>query len=289
MGDVLVGGSGFVGHHISNLLMGEGKEFSILDMRPPSGNDGFISCDITKPMEIAHAGLETVYHLAALRNPRQAQDEMRATFNTNVAGTFNVCDWARRNDAKEIVFFSSYAVYGNVGKCSEKDPVLPCNNYSFSKAEGELVVANFCRNYGMKCAIVRPAPMYGPGLREGLGADLVLRAKKDRKLEFSGDGRQTRQYLHIDDMVEGMRLARDAGGTYNVAGSASISVREIAGIVSEKMGGVPVKFGESSGDFKGDIKGSAMECAALQALGWAPLKDFWKHYPAYLDEVIKAV
>ncbi|MFH0884778.1 MAG: NAD-dependent epimerase/dehydratase family protein [Candidatus Micrarchaeota archaeon] len=292
MEDVLVGGSGFVGTHIARSLEKQERRFRILDMRPCDDRLGkFEYCDISKPIVSIADGVDTLYHLAALRNPRTAQDALEATFTTNVIGTYNVCSWARKRDVKKIVFFSSYAIYGNQSEsCSEKTLPSPCNNYGFSKLQGELIVSNFCRSYGIRCTILRPAPLYGGGLREGLGADLVVKALNNGRLEFKGSGKQTRQYLHIDDLLDGLAvIAKQQTANvdiYNLGGETSVSVKEIAELISQKMDSIPVSFGGSDGDFSGDIVKPVMDCAKIFSAGWTRQRKFERFYPDYLDAVI---
>jgi len=295
MENILIGGSGFIGSHIIEYLERKKKQFRILDIRTPfDAARKYEFCDIRKPIKVRPEEIDTIFHLAALRNPKQAQNELEQTFKTNVIGTFNVCEWARKNDAKRLVFFSSYAVYGNNAKiCSESTPPKPCNNYGFSKFEGEQVITNYCLNYGIQCVILRPAPVYGLNLFEGLGATLVINAYKQGVIRFTGNGKPTRQYLHVSDLISAIDLIFNASLSkieiFNVAGEDSVSAKKIVEMVSTKLNNIPFSFSNGDGAFPGDIINSYVDTSKLKSLGWKPMHAFNDNYPAYIDYVIKEV
>ena len=182
----------------------------------------------------------------------------------------NVLEVARKSDIKNVVFSSTAAIYGLTDKvCVETDTPDPLNPYSVSKLAGEHLMKMYNDLYGINTVSLRYFNVYGPRQSNtGQYAPVVGIFQKQKEqhsaLTIVGDGKQTRDFIHVSDVAEANILVSesDATGVYNVGTGIEYSVNQIADMISDVQRNIPPRVGEA--------RRSLADSSKLQSLGWKP-------------------
>jgi UDP-glucose 4-epimerase len=216
---------------------------------------------------------DAVFHLAAQASvPMSIQAPLR-DLAVNVTGSHRVAAAARDAGARRLVFVSSGgAVYGETTRAATEGALPgPTSYYGVHKlaAEGHIALA------GMPYAIARPSNVYGPrqgaGLEGAVVAAFLDQAISTGVLRIHGDGRQTRDFVHVDDVVAALlRLAEPdvPSGTWNVASGRSTTILDLAQTVERALGR-PLER-EFTAARAGDVRHSAVSASRLKTIGWRP-------------------
>ncbi len=194
--------------------------------------------------ELKNADL--IFHEAAQINPARAVNEPDFDFDINVNGTFNVLDAARKNDVKKILFASTN-LYGNPVKLpiDENHRWELLSPYAAAKAAGEAYMMVFNNAYGLETVRLRYSNVYGAGQRSeksesGVIPIFITKLLKNENPIIFGDGKQTRDFVHVSDVVNANLLAAakdDIGGdVFNVGYGKEISVKELAELMIKISG-----------------------------------------------------
>ena len=293
---LITGGAGFIGSHLADKLVNEGIETKVLDNFATGRKDNLLGCidkqnfslfdlDLGKlgNQEDYLENVEVVFHMAADPEVRTGYDNPKNSFEQNIVNTFNLLQRIKHSKVKKIVFASSSSVYGDAKVLptnEEYGPLCPISHYGASKLACEAIVSSFCYNYDIDGVILRPANVIGSRGRHGLIWDLVRKLKNDKnRLEVLGDGKQTKSFIHISDMIKGilqsMKKGEDGIEIFNVGSEDGIEIINVAKIVCKNMklpnieifttGGV-----ENGRGWKGDIKIAHLDISKLKNLGWQP-------------------
>ena len=236
--------------------------------------------------------VDLVYHLASnpdiARSVRQPDiDFWEGTYLTN-----NILEAMRANGVKKIIYPSGSGVYGDIGKkevAEDYSPLRPISTYGASKLACESLLSAYCHMFGMTASVFRFANVVGPRQTHGVGYDFIRKlGKNPRRLEILGDGRQSKSYIYVDDVIRAMRLVerkqKNGFDCYNVATIDYLTVTEIARIVVEIMGLREVKFEYTGGQrgWKGDVPVVRLNSEKIRKLGW-------KNQYNSMEAMIKAV
>jgi UDP-glucose 4-epimerase len=189
-------------------------------------------------------GVDAVVHLAAVPGIEMCQSSPREAVLTNVYGTYNVLEAARKYDVGKVVFASSAAVYGNPVKTpiGEDHPLGPTNLYGVTKLAAERLLGSYHVSYGLDTVILRFGNVYGVGAYTHWDTGIpkfVRQALSGQALTIYGDGQQGRDFIHVWDAVEAVILALKsekgvvAGESFNVGVGRATSVNLIADTVSK--------------------------------------------------------
>lgn len=226
---------------------------------------------------------ERVWHLAANSDISFGTTYTDFDLKGGTLVTYNILEAMRRTGtAKELVFSSSGAVYGEptVHPTPEDyGPLFPVSLYAASKLACEGLITAYAHNYDIQAWIFRFGNIVGPKPTHGVIHDFVLKLMKDpTRLEMLGDGTQAKPYVDVDDCLDGMMFghahAKERLNCYNLAVEDRTSVNEIAEAVIRAMGldanKVAIQRGESSRGWRGDVPFVNLDTARMKALGWAP-------------------
>jgi len=239
---LVTGGAGFIGYHLCNKLSNLTDDLSIYDNLSSGKMENiedvpkakFVKGDILDLKTLC--GLEKsdlIYHLAAQVVVPYSMENPLIDFETNAKGTLCVLEKARKDDAK-LVFASSAAVYGNPTQLptSEEYGFHPFSCYGLSKVVGEEYCNIYREQYGLDIVITRFANVYGLRCHGVIHDFLEKLAKNPNKLEIIGTGQQSRDLVHISDVVELLikvgSLESANGQTYNVGLGKTTKIIDLA-------------------------------------------------------------
>ena len=256
---MVTGGAGFIGSHLvdSLLMLGcdviayddfddfyPGKRANVI---PNESNRHYrlIEGDILDFPRLRDAmkGVSIVFHEAAQAGVRYCIENPRKADEVNAKGTMNTLVAARENEVRKIVYASSSSVYGKPARVplSEDDPTRPTNPYGASKLAGENYCLSFNETYGTPVACVRYFSVYGPrGRPDQVVSAFAKSAAEGRRPTIYGDGRQSRDFTYVADIVSGTILAAMAdesiGEVINLGYGREISILDVAEKVIERLG-----------------------------------------------------
>jgi dTDP-glucose 4,6-dehydratase len=283
---LVTGAAGFIGSHFARLAADRGDEVVVLDKLTYSGNpanlDGieheFLQGDICDPEAVAGAaaGCEAIVNFAAETHVDRSIMGPAEFIQTDVAGTQVLLDWVRATGIR-YVQVSTDEVYGDLeagGRSREDDPLRPSSPYSASKAGGDLQVLAYSRTYGVNASITRGANTYGPNqYPEKLVPLFVTNALDGEPLPVYGDGRQVREWLHVDDHAAAVDLVLRKGGpgeVYNVGGEEHENLELTRRIL--ELTGAGDSLVRHVEDRPGHDRRYALDDTKLRTLGWSPAR-----------------
>ncbi len=292
---LVTGGSGFIGSHVVDSLVAHGHEPRIYDHHPspyhPADEIECVAGDIVDLDSLRGAirGCDAVIHLAAVSDVNKVFADPGLAEAVNAGGTRNVLEAARLESVQRVVYASTVWVYGNSnghGPLDEDEPLgLPGHLYTATKLAGEMYCFSYGELYGLETTIARFGIPYGPRARPAtVLAAFVARALADEPITIAGTGEQSRRFIYVEDLADGVVAALDplaVGRVYNLVGSENTSVREIAEAVVSVVREVPIIFTEGR---PGDIQGAEVSGArAMQELGWEATTTFRDGVARYVD------
>jgi UDP-glucuronate decarboxylase len=252
---LVTGGAGFLGSHLCTRLLRDGRQVICLDnfytgstanVRELLG-DGFdlVRHDIVHPYR---AEVDAIFHLACPASPRHYQRDPVITLKTAFLGTLNVLELARRCGAR-VLIASTSEVYGDPAVHPQTEsywgnvnPIGDRACYDEGKRSGESLAMAYAQRDGLDVRIARIFNTYGPGMNEDDGrviSNFVVQAIMGEPLTVYGDGRQTRSFCFVSDLIEGLvrllALPENPGPT-NLGNPDEISVGTLAELVLELSG-----------------------------------------------------
>ena len=234
--------------------------------------------DIAAPDSVkAFGGFEVLCHLAARISVEESLTDPRAVTEVNVVGTVQMLEAARRNDAR-LIFVSSAAVYGPPTHLpiSEDDPCNPTSPYGLTKVIGEQYVALYRDLYGLPAVTVRPFNVYSERTKTndpyaGVIRRFVENARAGRPIEIHGDGGQTRDFVHVSDVVQliGLLLEGKAKDkVFNCGTGKATRILDLAETVRRRLNpAVRIVHGASR---PGDIRQSWASIERAERVGYRP-------------------
>lgn len=243
---LVTGGAGFIGSHVVDRLLSEGWGLRVLDDLSsghrgnlPEGQVDFRegSVEDRGAVDAAMSGVDVVFHLAASVGRQRSIDDPAKDSSTNVLGTVNVLESMRKEGVRRIVYSSSAAVFGELREeaVGEDHPCSPNCPYGVSKFAAELMVRSYAEMYGFVGACLRYFNIYGPRQRYDLYGNVIpifsWRVLDGRGLTIYGDGKQTRDFLHVRDVAEANFLASEIQTgleVLNLGSGSAITILDLA-------------------------------------------------------------
>ena len=274
---IVTGADGFIGKRLVELLCRDGvKVTTVTRVRTSLDCDGLIG-DITTPGLLDHllTPKSVVFHLAAHADVAKSVSEPVYDFEVNVKGTIQVLESIRKTNA-QMVFPSSAAVYDPRQPLphSELSRLKPSSPYAAAKIACESYCDAYAACYGLDIKVARLFNTYGPGMNRFAIRDFYLKILGNPdSVEILGDGSQIRDYLYIDDTVEGLiSIASNGerGEKYNLASGIPVKTVELARLVAQTMGFPNAVMRLKGESFSGDVCQWFAEITKLSSLGWAP-------------------
>lgn len=279
---IVTGGAGFIGSHIQDALVERGFVVHIIDNFSTGTRENINPAatlhelDIRDYKKIAPIfnGARFVFHLAAFPRVEPSIQDPVTSHDINLNGTLNVLQAARDAKVAKVIYSASSACYGNPDSfpISESAPARPMSPYALQKYVGELYCALFSFLYGLQTVSLRYFNVYGPRQsEEGAYALVIARFLKEKRegrpLPIVPDGNQSRDFVHISDVVRANLLTMDSdavgkGEDINIGSGKNYSINEIASLI-----GGPTVFVEPRVEPQ---KTLADISRARELLGWEP-------------------
>lgn len=291
----IAGGAGFIGSHFTDrLLCDKSTQAVTIFDNFSSGREWHYAHHEHDPrlrvirgdlkdlaaIEHAMAGHDAVIHLASNPDIARAAVEPDIDFREGTVLTQNIVEAMRRTDTPQLLYASGSGVYGDLGDreaFEDLGPLIPVSTYGASKLAGEALIASYCGMFGLRARAFRFGNVVGGRQTHGVGFDFVRRLlDQPDRLRILGDGRQSKSYIHVEDVIEAVLLAHRSPGrdfqVYNVATGDYITVTEIAELAVEVTGLATgeVRLEYTGGDrgWKGDVPVVRLNTDRIQALGW---------------------
>ena len=287
---MVTGGAGFIGKHLVAKLLRDQHEITIFDnFSSSSKNDitylledgvGLVTGDILDYDLLlkSMSSCDFVIHLAAQTSVSQSIADPKTTADIIVDGTVNVLKSCVKANVKNIIFSSSAAVYGNSldTLISEKSHLNPLSSYGASKLVAEYNLQTFSKLFGLNSISLRLFNVYGNGQSSEAGVvrKFLKNISKDVPLEIFGDGMQTRDFVHISDVIEAFYCAirnieAKRGEIYNIGSGSATSINELASLlISSKEKDLQVIHKPA---LEGEIKDSKADISlAKNDIGYSP-------------------
>lgn len=300
---LVTGGAGFIGSHLVHALVQRGHRVRVLDdlstgtranLAAVADDVEVIEGDIRDPDMCARAceGVEVVYHEAAMPSVPQSVADPRRAHEVNVNGTFNVLMAARDAGARRVVFAASCAVYGDSGREREREdqPTQPMSPYASTKLIGEQYLQGFYTTYGLETVSLRYFNVFGSRqdpnspYSAAIPAFVTMMLRGQAPTIF-GDGEQTRDFVHISNIVRANLLAAEAealhGEVVNIGCGRRVSINQVIAAINHGLG---TSITPSYADPRaGDIRHSLANIdRAASVLGYTPEL----HFEAGLEQAI---
>ena len=283
---LVTGGAGFIGSHIAEYLVQRGDDVTVLDnlitgskenLTKISDKINFVNGDIRdhKLLEKLVSDTTGVFHEAALASVQQSFSMKDEYIDVNVAGTENIFKLAKEYGFK-IVYASSSSVYGNPKKIpvKEDDERKPINPYAKTKLDGEDLAKKYSE-IGVKVIGLRYFNVFGKRQSKEYAGVIKLflqRIQQKKSPKINGDGLQTRDFVHIDDVVKANVLAMDSDINHrflNVGSGLPTSVLDLANLIIE-VSGLPLEPIHGP-ELSGDVRATKADIKLIRKLlNWEP-------------------
>ena len=263
---IITGGAGFIGSNLAEHLVNIGHKVVVLD-NFVSGNKSnlshlkkknlkIIKIDISnsKNLDKYFKGTDYIFHLAALAQIIPSIKYPKKYFKNNVIGTIKVLEAAKKVKIKKFIYAASSSCYGvpkNI-PTSENDEIDLRNPYAVTKFVGEEIVMKYASMFKMPNISFRFFNVYGPRLNisgqySAVIGNFLSQTKKNKKLTIVGDGKQTRDFIHVDDLANAfikVIKSKKVNKIYNLGSGKKTSINLIAKIFGGKKKFIPIRPGE---------------------------------------------
>jgi UDP-glucose 4-epimerase len=311
---LVTGGAGFIGSHLTELLLKAGHDVTVFDDFSSGRAENLlslrdlpltvVSASILDAQAVRDAmqGIDWVFHLAGKADIVPSINDPELYYDTNVTGTLNVLQAARASGVKRLVYAASSSCYGipDFYPTPESAPVQPQYPYALTKRMGEELVLHWAQVYQLPAISLRLFNVYGPRSRTtgAYGAVFgVFLAQKLKGLPFTvvGDGEQTRDFTFVTDVARAFLAAAQSdmrNQIFNVGSGSHYSINHLVGLLGGEITYLPKRPGEPDCTFA-DVS------AIQQALGWQAEVDFetgvktmlshiqdWQSAPLWTPEAI---
>ena len=287
----LTGGAGFIGSHMVDRLLAEGKTVTVYDNLSSGrrewiahniGQSGFtfIEADLLDAPKLkeAMAGHDLVIHLGANTDIPGGNRDVRLDLENCTIATHNVLEAMRATGIRRLLFASTSAVYGEapvIPTPEDVGPLLPISLYGAAKLACETLISAYCHIFNMQAWMFRFANVVGGRMGHGVIYDFIHKLKRNSaEMEILGDGEQEKPFFLVEDCIDGMFCAfRNSDAwcdVFNLGCSSSSKISRVAEIVAQEMGLSGARFRYTGGrrGWVGDVPQVGLNVSKMKKLGW---------------------
>ncbi len=303
---LVTGGAGFIASHLEDKLIDQGWDVVSVDCLKNTDTishllnvDSFEhhTMDATNVDELTEVskGCDFVFHLAANSDIRIGGKDPEVDFKKTFMTTKSVLDTMVNNDIKNLFFSSTSAVYGenqDVDLNEKTGDLQPISYYGGYKLASESIISAYTFMNSLNSLIFRFPNVVGPRLTHGVIFDFVNKLKRNpNELEILGDGKQSKQYVYVTDLVDGIMLFSDkiepGFNIYNISTDSFVNVDEIADAICSEMDLSNVQYRYTGGTvgWKGDVPSFSYDISKAESKGWTYRYDS-KHA---VEETVRSV
>ena len=295
MAILITGGAGFIGSHFTRRMVNQGRRVVVLDKLTYAGNLENLK-DVTEDAKtskllrfykgdicdqglveriLSEEGIDTIVNFAAESHVDRSISSASTFIDTDMKGVFVLLEASRRFPVKKFIQISTDEVYGTAhhGAFKETDALNPSNPYSASKAGGDRLAYAYWVTYKLPIIITRASNNYGSHqYPEKFIPLFITNALEDKKLPLYGDGKQVRDWIHVDDHCEAIDFLMTHGKNgevYNIGGGNERCNIDTACFILDELK-KPRTLIEHVKDREGHDRRYALDCAKLMSLGWKP-------------------
>jgi dTDP-glucose 4,6-dehydratase len=299
---LVTGGAGFIGSNFVERLISKGESVRVLDKLTYAGNlkgiKGFIDQgrldffhgDICDPVVVREAmdSVDVVVNFAAESHVDRSIESSSEFVKTNVLGTENLLAHALMLKTKVFIQISTDEVYGSIdnGSWKEDSPLKPNSPYSASKAAADLLAISYYKTHGLDIRITRCCNNYGPRqLPEKLIPSFITKLMKNEKVPLYGDGRNIREWIHVDDHCRAIDLVVEEGKpgeVYNIGSGLELENLELANLLL-KFFNLESTYISLVEDRKGHDFRYSVDSLKIQNLGYKSKQEFEKRLLETID------
>jgi len=301
---LITGGSGFIGNHVAQVLLKQGLEVKIYDLKPSSlSKVESVQGDILDKVQLEQAayGCDAIVHLAAQISVPRSIENPEETYNINVTGTQNVIACAEKMGIRRVLLASSAAVYGDATAIPLKEEIIGTllSPYATSKYDNEHQVV-LARERGLEAVALRFFNVYGPnqsiqGAYAAVIPKVIETITSGQRPVIFGDGQQTRDFVHVQDVAMGIfkLLSIDwnkvHSHVYNIATQQQISILELIEAVNLNCVELGILEAPLQPLFEnsriGDIQHSVANIEKIrEQIEWSPTIDFHQGIRTLLEQ-----
>jgi UDP-glucose 4-epimerase len=298
---LVTGGAGFIGSHLTRRLLAEGHSVLVADNESNGRRENvprdasYIRADVIRPRElepIFAKGLDAVCHLAGQVSIIRSFTDPVADLRTNVEGTLNVVQLCLRHKVPRLLYASSMTAYGDcrIVPTPESEPCQPDSYYGITKNAAERFVHSTAErpdlDFDFNVTSLRMFSVYGPGQAldnpyQGVLGIFIGKLLRGEPIVIFGDGEQTRDFVYIDDIVDGWVCALNqpeaaAGGVFNLGSGRSLSINQLADYAAASFGHAPGRYNIAHAPARpGEQRRVQADITrARSTLGWEPRTPF---------------
>ncbi|ODS31198.1 MAG: dTDP-glucose 4,6-dehydratase [Candidatus Scalindua rubra] len=292
---LITGGAGFIGSHFARLKVKQQEKVVVLDKLTYAGNLENLD-EITKdsnklPYFKFHKGdicnkhlvekivkeedVSVIVNFAADSHVDRSIMNADSFIDTDVKGTYTLLETAKENNVKRFIQISTDEVYGSIasGSFKESDVLYPRNPYSASKAGAEMLANAYWVTHKVPVIIARSCNNYGPNqYPEKLLPLFITNAMEDKELPVYGDGKQIRDWLHVEDNCSAIDFLLEngkPGETYNISAGNECTNIEITNLILNELK-KPSSLIKHVKDRVGHDRRYSIDCSKIRSLGWEP-------------------
>lgn len=307
---LVTGGAGFIGSNLVKGLLADGHNVVVLDNLmsgyksnlDPFPDIRFIQGDTRDEIVVANAtqGVEVVFHMAASVGNKRSIDHPLIDAEINVLGTIKVLEAARKAGVRKIVASSSAGIFGELKTLPIKEdhPIEPDTPYGSTKLCMEKECLSYAKLYDLDAVCLRYFNVYGPNQRFDAYGNVIpifaFKMLKSESLTIFGDGKQTRDFINVGDVVQAnIKAAMTDGlsGAFNIGSNSRITINKLVELLHGASGIEPQVF---HGDPRpGDVRHSLADIsAARRSFGFEPsisIENGLKEYMAWAEKEVRRI
>lgn len=288
---IVTGGAGFIGSNLVKNLLEENHDVTVFDtiqskdakrLQPVLSRIDYRQIDISDLDKLKQElkNFDVVAHFAASADIALGRTRTDLDLQHGTISTYNILESMRINNIKKIIFPSSSTIYGDFHKIPTPEDtgmLFPLSLYGASKLACEGLISAFCNLFEMKSWIFRFGNVIGSDLTRGVIKELIQKLKRNpNELEILGNGLQQKDFIHIEDCIEGILFAfknsNDAVNVFNLSSGTTTSVNRIVEIILEEANLKNVRLSYTGGKigWPGDAPLVHFDITKIKKLGWHP-------------------